>query len=284
MPRQKQQELRPLRTTLETLSHIFVDQITAKHIAEVLEPCEQTDDAAEIKKYMEEKDYDVFGVITGGSIYGYVERSELKQGSCKQYEKTFHPSELVSANAPLIDVFLILRDVPRVFVLYGNAVEGIITRADLQRGPVRLMLYALTALLEVHLQRLIYIFHGDGSWEKVARPERTSKAKKRYRVLSLRNESIDLVSCLQFIDKANVLIFSRKMDKVRKRLGLAGRKSSETFFDRAKHLRDNLAHSHDLTIKLSWPDVVDLAVKMIQVIRACEEIEASPKPFMQDRF
>ena len=277
-------KLRPLRTTLESLSDIFVDQITAKHIAEDLEPCEQTDDAAKIREYMEEKDYDAFGIITGGSIYGYIERSDLKEGECRQYEKIFHPSELVSENASLVDVFFILRDEPRVFVLYGNAVEGIITRADLQKGPVRLMLYALIALLEIHLQRLIYVFHADGSWEKVTRPERLSKAKKRHRDLASRNESIDLVSCLHFIDKANILIQSPRMEKVRKRLALTGRKSAEMLFDQAKHLRDNLAHSHDLTIKLTWPDIVDLAIRTIQMIRTSEEIEANPKPFMQARF
>jgi hypothetical protein len=69
-----------------------------------------------------------------------------------------------------------------------------------------------------------------------------------------------------------------------KKLNLAKRESAEVFFDGARQLRDNLAHSHDLTTKLSWPAVIDLAVKMIQVLRGCEDIGASPKKYQQTRF
>ena len=55
----KPPDLRPLKTTLGTLNKIFVDGITAKFIAEEFEPCEQKDDAAEVRAIMEEKDYDV---------------------------------------------------------------------------------------------------------------------------------------------------------------------------------------------------------------------------------
>jgi predicted transcriptional regulator len=280
----KAPELRPIKTTLESLSKIFVDGITAKFIAEDLEPCEQKDDAVKVRALMEEKDYDVYGIITDGAIYGYLERDELKGGDCKQYEKIFHPAELVSDNTSLVDVFLVLREEPRVFVLYGNAVEGIITRADLQKGPVRLMLYALIALLEVHVQRLVYLLHGDGTWEKLVKPVRISKARDFHKKLANRNESIDLVSCLQFIDKANILMKSQRAAKVMKRLKLDNRDSAEVFFDSARQLRDNLAHSHDLTTKLSWTQVIDLAVRLIQVIGGCEEIEAKPGKYRPGRF
>ena len=281
---QKPPELRPLKTTLDTLNKIFVDGITAKFIAEDLEPCEQQDDAADVRAIMEKKDYDVYGIITEGAIYGYVEREDLKSGPCRQYEKIFHPAELVSDNASLVDVFIILREEPRVFVLYGNAVEGIITRADLQKGPVRLMLYALIALLEVHVQRLIYLLHSDGSWEKLLKPVRLSRARDFHKKLADRNESIDILSCLQFIDKANILMKSQRAAKALKRLKLDKRESAEVFFDRARQLRDNLAHSHDVTTKLSWPKVIDLAVRVIQVIGGCEDIEANPKKYRPARF
>jgi predicted transcriptional regulator len=280
----KPPEPQPLRTTLDTLSKIFVDEITAKFIAEELEPCEREDDSDKIRALMEEKDYDVYGIITDGAIYGYVERDELKGGPCKQYEKIFHPAELVSDSTPLVDVFIVLREEPRVFVLYSNHVEGIVTRADLQKGPVRLMLYALTALLEVHLQRLIYMLHGDGTWDKLLKPVRLSKARDFHKKLADRNESIDLISCLQFIDKANMLMKSSRSAKVLKHLKLDKREAAEIFFDEARQLRDNLAHSHDLTTKLSWPRVIDLAVRMIQVLRGCEDIGANPGKYRQTRF
>jgi predicted transcriptional regulator len=262
-------ELRPIKTTLNSLSKIFVDGITAKFIDEDLEPWGQDDDAAEIRALMEEKDFDVYGIFTEGAIYGYVEKGEMKDGPCRQYERVFHPSELVSDNTPLVDVFIIMRDEPRVFVLYGNAVEGIITRADLQK---------------VHVQRLIHLLHGDGTWEKLAKPVRVSRARDFHKKLADRNESIDLVSCLQFIDKANILMKSQRAAKVMKRLKLDNRESAEVFFDRARQLRDNLAHSRDLTTKLSWPEGIDLAMRMTQVIGGCEEVEANPKKYRPARF
>ena len=98
------------------------------------------------------------------------------------------------------------------------------------------------------------------------------------------NESIDLISCLQFIGKANMLMKSQRAAEVMKRLRLDKRESAEVFFDEARQLRDNLARSHDLTTKLSWSRVIDLAVKTIRVLRGCEEIEASPRKYRQTRF
>jgi hypothetical protein len=146
------------------------------------------------------------------------------------------------------------------------------------------MLYALIALLEVHLQRLIYLLHGDGSWQKVAKPVRISKARDFHRKLADRNESIDLLSCLQFIDKANILMKSPRAAKAMKRLRLSNRESAEVFFDGARQLRDNLAHSHDVTTKLSWPEVIDLTVKVIKVIGGCEDIEQNPRKYQEKRF
>ena len=73
------------------------------------------------------------------------------EGCVKDHLQTIRPDDLISDSTELADLFKVLGIRPSVFVLAGSAVTGIVTRADLNKPPLRIYLFGLISLLEMHL-------------------------------------------------------------------------------------------------------------------------------------
>jgi hypothetical protein len=223
---------------------------------------------------MKRLDFDVLGVEENGIINGYIERISLEIGHCNKYQRTFQPSELIAESTPLIDLFPILRDVQRVFVLDRNKVSAIVTRGDMQKAPVRMLLFGLVTLLEMNLLRLIRIYYPNDSWQEFLNDEHLEEAKNRLSKLQAKNEAIDLADCLQFCDKRNLII--RRSD-ICKHLILKSKRSGDILLRDVEDLRNNLAHSQDIVTGSSWPKVIKLAKEIEVLLERCEQIEKDDK-------
>jgi hypothetical protein len=93
----------------------------------------------------------------------------------------------VASEAPLRDTVIALGERPRVFVTSLGAVGGIITRADLQKPPVRMWLFGLITLVEQALGMLIRARYPDGSWAERLSPSRLQRAERFQAERELRN-------------------------------------------------------------------------------------------------
>lgn len=54
------------------------------------------------------KDYDVIGIVENGIVIGYVLKDDLGEGTCKEYFRSFSPTELLSDSTPLLHTFYLL--------------------------------------------------------------------------------------------------------------------------------------------------------------------------------
>jgi hypothetical protein len=79
-----------------------------------------------------------------------------------------------------------------------HQVSGIITCGDLQKAPVRMLLFGLVTLLEMNLLRLVRLYYPQDSWQKVLKPDRLEAANKLWHESQQRNEATDLLDYLQF--------------------------------------------------------------------------------------
>lgn len=262
--------MKQLKSNSQDLRDLFEHSITVRHIAEDLQVCQADNDAAVVQNRMEKLDFDVLGIEENGVICGYVEQSSLETGRCGDYQCTFSPSELIAESTPLIDLLPILRDSPRVFVLDRNRISGIVTRGDLQKAPVRMLLFGLLTLLEMQLLRLIRIYYPQDSWQKLLKEDRLKSAKERLAKRQARNEAIDLADCLQFCDKRVIIL---KTSEIRERIGLKSKKYGECLLKSAEDLRNKLAHAQDVVTGSSWPTVIDLAKDIEAILKKCEEIK-----------
>ena len=252
------------------LRSLYEQNINVNSISEILETCKLTDDALWTKNYMLSKDYDVIGVEDGGIIIGYVLRDELKdEGSCNDYYRNFSPIEIVSEATPLIQALNILKESERIFILEGNRVTKVVTLADLQKQPIRMLLFGLISLLEMQLNRIIKEYLPDNTWQNHLHPKRLEYAQNLFLDRKSRNEAIELSDCLQICDKREIIVNELKL---RELLEIETKKKGNVFFKELEKLRNNLAHSQDLNTSSSWNEIFILIQQIEACLERCEKI------------
>lgn len=255
--------MKQLKSTYSDLHALFGRDIKAKHILEYLQSCSTKEDAATVLRRMKELDFDVMGVKEEGRIIGYVEQSSLKAGPCGNYTLRFVASELLEESSPLIEVFSGLHDAKRRFVRKRKRVIGIVTRGDLQKAPVRMWLFGLITLLEMHLLRVIRNHFPADSWAAHLTNGRIVNASKILASRKERNEAIDLADCLQFCDKRELVL---EIPMVKESMRKYGGESADTVLESVEMLRDKLCHAQDMVEGSTWPEVIDLAKNIEHIL------------------
>jgi hypothetical protein len=250
-------------TRLRELRHLFEDGITARAILEPLQSCPAEASAIDIAQLLYNRDFDVAGVQeeSGAEVIGFVFRDELLGGNVRTYLKKLTAQHLISDATPLANLLSIFRTRERAFVLVGHHVRGIITRVDLNKPPVRVYLFGLMSLLEMHMTYWLTISYPDGGWKEHLSAARLAKAEKLLAERQARKQQIDLVDCLQLCDKRD-LVLAR--DDLRNDLGLGEKATAKKVLIKAEMLRDMLSHSQKdlcngrrLPCRGQWPPVPD---------------------------
>ncbi|MBK1990369.1 hypothetical protein A0J48_023070 [Sphaerospermopsis aphanizomenoides BCCUSP55] len=265
--------MKQLKSRSQDLRSLFENSITIEYVAEPLKAVDAEVDVTEVLHWMQLQDFDVVGVETEEIITGYVQRSTLinkKSGKCGDYQQVFHPQELIAISTPLMKLLPILQQTPRLFVLDCNQVTGIITCGDLQKAPVRMLLFGLVTLLEMNLLRLVRLYYPQNSWQQVLKPDRIEAAQKLWRESQERNEATDLLDYLQFCDKRDLILHQTELIL---QLGLKSKRAGERLLKSAEHLRNRLAHAQNLVTGSSWTELISLAAEMERLLVRCEEIE-----------
>lgn len=270
-----QGQMKQLKSRSQDLRSLFENNITIEYVAEPLKAVSAEIGVTEVLNWMQVQDFDVVGVETGDTITGYVERSSLikaQEGKCSDYQRVFHPRELIAISTPLMKLLPILQQTPRLFVLDCNQVTGIITCGDLQKAPARMLLFGLVTLLEMNLLRLVRLYYPQNSWQKVLKSERLQLAQRLWRESQERNEATDLLDYLQFCDKRELVL---NQPKLLEQLELRSKRSGERFLKSAEQLRNRLAHAQNLVSGSSWTELISLAEAMEKLLILCEESSES---------
>ena len=153
MPRLNTREILRLKT--ENLHRTLDDSLQVRHIMEPLETCKPDDPAMDVQKLMKEEHYDVLGVEQKGAVVGYVVHNQLNVGKTTRYMHKFAPGEFIASTTPLIEVLSLFKDREWLFVLERTEIRSLVTISDLQKPPVRMLLFSLISLLEMQLLQLV---------------------------------------------------------------------------------------------------------------------------------
>lgn len=270
-------------TRLSELRSVLGAGITAYAILESLESCSSDDDALEAAKFLKDHGFDVAGVKRpeDGRMIGYVEQRSLTHGTVADCMKPLTVDCLIADTTPLPEALSYLKSRAFAFVLVGTNVEGIVTRADLNKPPVRVYLFGLISLLEMHMGHWIRMKYAAESWKAHLSEGRLNAAIQRQEERRKRNQDIDLVECLQFCDKRDLIL---EIDEVREGLGLGGKKAGAKFLKRAEALRDLLAHSQqDLVEGSSWEELIDLVEGLEVVLERSDDLIEAAFPYQAEQ-
>jgi predicted transcriptional regulator len=231
------------KKSLDTLRKIYSDNLSVTLIAEELFSCSLEDDAKKVKDSMQEMDFDYYGVHSNGRIIGYIAKHELgDDGLISQYVHSFAMENLVAESTSLIEILQILRDKHPVFVLERNHVKKLITVADLQKQPIRMLVFGLISLLEMKLLDLIKEHYKNDEWKYYLSDGRIEKALQVYETRKDKNVGLGLIECLQLSDKGTII---KKTPMLLEKLEFSSKTELVRFFKSIEDLRNNTAHSQE---------------------------------------
>jgi hypothetical protein len=278
MAKKQFQEMKHLRSSIEDLRRLFERSITVRDIAEPFASFDDGHSALEVRSFLESNVYDVVGVRRKGMIKAYAVRSELKEGKLGDFAKAFEPGTQLSDSAPLLSVFELLRTREFIFVTILDGIGGIVTRGDLHKAPVRMWIFCLISLAEMHTLRIVRILYPGEEWKKFVVDARLKKAELLFKERTKLNEETDITDYLQLCDKADILRHAR--DEL-VHLGFKSKNEAKSFFSQVEKLRNSLAHAQDIILD-RWPELADLAISLENFLRACESRDTVTKLSMPD--
>ena len=258
-------------TRLADLRRVIEDGITARAILEPLQSCRAGSLAQEAKEILDRRDFDVAGVkeTENGPVTGWVSQEVLDTGIVRDRARPISTDNLLADATPLPQVLDVLRERAYAFVLVGSKVAGIVTRADLNKPPVRVYLFGLVSLLEMHLSFWIRSECREDSWQAHLSKKRLDKAMRMQQLRRRRNQDPYLAQCLQFCDKRDLVV---RLSSVRDSLSLGTERQATIFLQRVENLRDGLAHGqYDLAEGSTWEKTVGLAERMDEVVRISDD-------------
>ena len=259
-------------TRLAELRSVLGSNITARAILEPLKSCPADALSAEMARILRQRDFDVAGVQEhrDGPVIGFITCESLKGESVRHHLQLLTADVLISDSTPLPTVLSVLKERQHCFVLVGPEVKGIITRADLNKPPVRVYLFGLISLLEMHLGFWIKATYVDNSWHNILSGRRLGAAKNLQKLRRTRNEDRPLLECIQFCDKRDIVIARAELlDK----LNLGTRDQARSQLERAEGLRNVLAHSQqDLVGGSTWQETINLVEWIEAVVELSDEL------------
>ncbi len=229
--------------------------LTVDLISEKLECCYKNDDPNSIKEEMEKQNWDVMGFIHKASQNGspayYICREHLENSDSGFRPLPLEINDLVSSYSPLAESLSKLLCRKRLFVMGSKGVDRIVTTADLQKQPVRMMLFSAISSLEMVMLSVIRSRFRDDGWKTHLSEKRLKKAESLHESLRKQNQEKDLVECLEFCDKRDVFL----REGLSKSYGFSQGRFRE-LLENLEKIRNNLAHAGRADSDQDWQIVL----------------------------
>ena len=134
------------------------------------------------------------------------------------------------------------------WVVEGNAIGGIVTRSDLLKLPVRLVLFAFLTHLEATMTSVIRTLCRHDSWENHLTPARAARLREELEKGTAKNVYADMLSFTQWCDKRDILADVLPEDvRGSKRKFVSDLKNLEKLRDRVMHANEYLTDAQGLS-------------------------------------
>ena len=251
-----------MNTSFYDVHKTFLRGLAARDIAEPLPSFDRTTPAAEARSSLQAAGHDVAGVRQAGFVTGYIECQDLGDGSCGDSMRPFDEDTVIPDSASITEVVLKLNQYPRLFVRSLGTVAGLVTRSDLMDPPVRMWLFGMITVLEMRFLQLIEAQFSDESWSRYLSPARLEKARELQVERQRRGQNTNLLDCLQFSDKAQIVV---RDESLRSQAGIASRRRGDEVIKNLERLRNNLAHTQDI-IAFDWQTIVAIVENLERLV------------------
>jgi hypothetical protein len=116
-------------------------------------------------------------------------------------------------------------------------------------------LFGMVTLIEMRMTQMLEQFNTNEDWKQYLSDGRVQKAEQLLAERSRRNQNLDLIDCLQFSDKLQIIA---RNEDLRAWTRFGSRRQVEEAGKKLERLRNNLSHAQDI-IATDWDALIDLS-------------------------
>lgn len=173
----------------------------------------------------------------------------LKNGQACSYFKLgeFNPEIVCFSKAICLDQKISLRDAllhlaehEVIFLKTLGQVNAYVTVEDIQKAPVRMWLFGMITVVEMFFSKAIKDHFSNGEWQDLISSGRLEKARFVYDERIRRGQNPDLIDCIQFGDKTEIIA---KTEEIRDAYNMPSKTTMRKNGKLLEELRNSLAHS-----------------------------------------
>lgn len=203
-----------------------------------LASCDVEDDAAGVFARADLRAYDCIPVRREGNVVGVLLRAGRggKTGRAGDAMRPLDESLLVSSSQPLKELIPLLAEQPQRLVVRGARVDGIVTRSDLHKLPVRVLVFALVTHLELTMAQAIGRAYEGDAWLEALTPSRRARVLEKHDALRSTSFEPPLLELTDFCDKREALSKAGL-------LAVPSKSRAVEDFERIEELRNSVAHA-----------------------------------------
>ena len=231
---------------LDQLRKLTEGEILVRHIAtyDLYAPDPQ-ENAEIVWQKMDDRKIDVAPLKEQPFYHRYIVVKELANDQCEKYAHPIDVTMVIAETVPLVHIFQTLQKRPFLFVLQGRGINGIVTKSDLQRVPVRILMFWLITLLEMNLRESIRQYHGNDEWVNMLSEKRLQDVKDLQAERLKKDTSIGLIEGTQLCDLKEIIARGPLLQEIFTDLT---EKQFRKYLERIEHYRNNLAHAQALNL------------------------------------
>jgi len=171
--------------------------------------------------------------------------------------------QVVPGSATFADVIHVLTRHDYCFVTMLGGIAGVVGRDDINKPIVRMWLFGIVTMVEMGMVQLIHERFPNAGWQDVISEGRLQKARDIQAERQRRNQYCELIDCMQFSDKAQILIND---EESLERLGFDSKSVAKRSVKELESLRNHLAHAQDIVMH-DWAQIARLTRRMEEITR-----------------
>jgi len=236
----------------------YAESFTAMDVADPIRSFDNERCGTEVLRIMEENSLDVVCCRDKGLIRGYIRRDDLTEERCDKKLRFFHAGQVIPADESLTEVVRILTLYEYAFISLLDEVVGYIHRGCINKPVARMWLFGIITLTELGFVRLISEYFPGDEWKRYVSPSRMEKAHALQQERHRRTQQSSLIDCLQFSDKAHILIEKEELLTL---FGFDSKSRAKKNIKSLESLRNNLAHAQDIVMH-DWAAIARIASRI----------------------
>ncbi len=244
----------------EQSMRLFTEAFSAR---DILEPLSSFDYESLVRRpacVTEVAGAPVIGVRACGRVTGYLLPEDVEAGTVGAV-RPIDALQKLPVDAPLTDVISALSRYTCCFATLNGVIVGVITRTELEKPVVRMWLFGIIILFEMFVVGDIRSRWQDETWVRLVSDGRLEKARQLQDERRRRGLASELLDCLQFSDKFQLLINDPLFVS---QAGFPSAGAAKKAMKELESLRNNLAHGQDITT-YDWAPITRLAQR-IQIL------------------